>query len=219
VTGRAAEARGILRRAIVEVDRRDDLPREQVAWFHYRLGELELRTGHVAAADSAFHVALLRHADDVRALGGLARTALMRNDMRRAITYGEDAINIQLDPATLGTLSQAYAALGDSVQAKQFAKAMSLSALTQPGQIHRAWGLFLLDHGTASDRADVLRRARREVRERRDVYGYDVLAWALHRTGRAAEARDAMRIALSQRTEDVLLASHARAILGDGASQ
>jgi tetratricopeptide (TPR) repeat protein len=219
VTGRSVEAREILRRALVEVDRRDDLPREQIAWFHYRLGELELRTGRLASADSAFQTALQRNPEDVRVLGGLARTALARNDWRRAIEYGENAINIQLDPATLGTIAQAYAALGDSAQATQYGKAMSLSALTQPGQIHRAWGLFLLDHGSAADRADVLRRARRELRERKDVYGYDLLAWALHRAGRSTEARAAMRLALSQRTEDVLLASHARAILEEGAAQ
>src|SRR6185295_13714076 len=45
VTGHIEKARQLLERAIVFVDRRDDLPREQVAWFHYRLGELELRAG------------------------------------------------------------------------------------------------------------------------------------------------------------------------------
>jgi tetratricopeptide (TPR) repeat protein len=78
VTGHIDVARQYLKRAIVNVDRRDDLPREQVAWFHYRLGDLELRAGNVAAADSAFLVGLARHPDDVRALGGLARAALIR---------------------------------------------------------------------------------------------------------------------------------------------
>jgi tetratricopeptide (TPR) repeat protein len=213
VTGRAAEARSLLQRCIVEVDRRDDLPQEQIAWFHYRLGELELRLGNIAAAESAFQQGLLRHPDDIRVLGGLARAALARNDWRRAIAYGEQAMTMQLEPGTLGTLSQAYAALGDSANAARYAKAMSLSALTQPGEIHRVWGLFLLDHGSQADRADVLRRATRGLRERKDVYGYDLLAWALYRNGQTDAARGAMQHALSQRTEDVLLQSHARAIL------
>lgn len=214
LTGHATIARAMLHRAIVAVDRRDDLPQEQRAWFHYRLGELELRLGRHAAADTAFQEALRRHPDDVRALGGLARNALASGNFRRAIEYGDRATAIQLDPTTLATVSLAYTALGDSAQAAQYASAMSVSALTQPGAIHRAWGLYLLDHGSASQRADVLRRARAELRERGDVYGHDLLAWALFRAGRPREARRQMHLALAQGTEDIMLRSHAQTILG-----
>ncbi|HEY8165521.1 MAG TPA: tetratricopeptide repeat protein [Gemmatimonadaceae bacterium] len=212
VTGHLDKARLILRRAIGDVDRRDDLPREQIAWFHYRLGDLELRAGNVAQADSAFLSGLARHPDDVRALGGLARVALVRGEWRKAIDFGERATAVQLDPATLGIVSRAYAELGDSANAATYAHAMSVSALKQPGVIHRAWGLFLLDHGTPQDRADVLKRARRELRDRKDVYGHDLMAWALYRSGHLKEARKEMRLALAQHTEDVMLTEHARAI-------
>jgi tetratricopeptide (TPR) repeat protein len=212
VTGHIDVARQYLKRAIVNVDRRDDLPREQVAWFHYRLGDLELRAGNVAAADSAFLVGLARHPDDVRALGGLARAALIRGEWRKAVEFGERATALQLDPATLGTVSRAYAELGDTAQAASYARAMSVSALKQPGVIHRGWGLFLLDYGTTQDRADVLVRARRELRDRQDVYGHDLMAWALYRNGQVGEARKEMRLALSQHTQDIMLAEHARAI-------
>ena len=214
VTGNAAIARALLTRAAAAADRRDDLPREQVAWFHYRLGELERRTGRLNAAQAAFERALARHDGDIRALGGLARVAVARGNWRDAIAFGERATGAQLDPTTLGDVSQAYAALGDSAQSARFAVAMSVSALTQPGSIHRAWGLHLLDHGTPAERAEVLRRAQSEIGERRDVYGHDLLAWALHRAGRHAEAQLEMQRALSQRTEDVQLAAHARAIHG-----
>ena len=214
LTGRLNRARQLLKRAIVNVDRRDDLPREQVAWFHYRLGELELRVGNVAAADSAFLRGLGRHPGDARILGGLSRSALARRAWQQAIDFGARATEIQLDPLTLGTVSRAYAELGDTVQADSYARAMSVSALQQPGVIHRAWGLFLLDHGSVQDRADVLKRARRELRERKDVYGHDLLAWALYRNGQLEEARREMKLALSQRTEDVMLAAHAREIGG-----
>lgn len=212
VTGHLDKARQLLKEAIVKVDRRDDLPQEQVAWFHYRLGDLELRAGNLAAADSAFRVGLARHPDDIRVLGGLARVALERSEWQHAIDFGERAIAIQLDPATLGTISRAYASLGDTAQAASYARAMSVSALKQPGVIHRAWGLFILDHGTASERADVLARARRELRIRKDVYGHDLMAWALYRTGHLKEARKEMMLALSQDTQDVMLSEHARAI-------
>ncbi len=212
LTGRIDLARQYLTRAIAAVDRRDDLPREQVAWFHYRLGELELRAGNGVAAEHAFRDALARHPDDVRALGGLARAALAAGQWRRAIDAGEQATMIQLDPTTLGVVSQAYAALGDTAQAASVAKAMSVSALTQPGVIHRAWGLFLLDHGTAAERKTVLARARLELRDRHDVYGHDLLAWALYRTGNVGAARAEMALAMAQGTQDVMLTAHAQAI-------
>lgn len=218
LTGSINRARELLGRAIVNVDKRDDLPREQVAWFHYRLGDLELRAGNIAAADSAFQQGLARNPDDVRVLGGLARAALALREWRKAVDYGERATAIQLDPATLGSVSLAYAQLGDTAQAASYARAMSASALEQPGLIHRAWGMFLLDHGTAKDRADVLRRARLELRDRKDVYGHDLVAWALFRNGQTDEARKHMKLALAQNTQDVMLTEHARGI-GAVASQ
>jgi len=104
-------------------------------------------------------------------------------------------------------MSDAYGALGDTTQARSFADAMAVSALAQPGGIHRAWGLFLLDHDR--DVARVLRDARREIRGRRDVHGYDLLAWSLYKSNRVAEARQAASQALAQGTEDASLLYHA----------
>ena len=212
LTGHADAARRLLRAAIARVDRRGDLPKEQVAWFHYRLGELELRTGNLDSAEAAYQRGLSIFPDDYRILGGLARLESARREWQRAIDYGNQAVALQLDPATLGTISEAYLALGDSAQAAQYARAMTASALEQPGPIHRAWGLFILDHGTSRDAARVLAKTREELRTRHDVYGYDLLAWALHRQGRNAEARAAMQKALAQRTEDPQLVRHAKAI-------
>lgn len=209
LTGGSDTARVLLRRAIAQLDARDDLAREQVAWFHYRLGELELRAGALDSAEASFRRGLARWPDDYRILGGLARLEVARGRWEAAIEAGERAVAIQLEPSTLGTLSEAWAALGDSAQADQWAHAMTVSALAQPGPIHRAWGLFLLDHGTARDAREVLARARRELRTRQDVYGHDLQAWALYRSGRLDEARAAMARALAQGTEDPQLALHA----------
>ena len=55
----------------------------------------------------------------------------------------------------------------------------------------------------------MLARARKELEGRRDVYGYDLVAWALHAKGRDVEARTMMRHALSRGTEDAMLFYHA----------
>jgi tetratricopeptide (TPR) repeat protein len=209
LTGSADAARRLLRGAIQKVAHRTDLPREQVAWFHYRLAELELRTGNLDSADAAFRRGLQVFPDDYRILGGLARLSAARSQWQAAIDYGNRAIAVQLDPATLGTISESYAALGDTAHAAQYARAMTTSALKQPGPIHRAWGLFALDHGTKDDVIRVLAKTRVEMKTRHDIYGYDLLAWALHKQGRDAAAHEAMQHALSQKTEDAQLYYHA----------
>jgi tetratricopeptide (TPR) repeat protein len=209
LTGHADAARRLLHAAVAKVARRDDLPREQVAWFYYRLGELELRTGNLDSANAAYQRGLAIFPADYRILGGLARLAATRGHWDEAIDYGNQAIAIQLDPATLGTISESYGALGDTAQASQYARAMTASALKQPGPIHRAWGLFLLDHGTLSDVKRVLAKTRIEMRTRHDVYGYDLLAWGLHKQGRDRDAHAAMQHALAQHTEDAQLFYHA----------
>ncbi len=212
LTGHADAARRLLRTAVAKVSRRDDLPREQVSWFYFRLAELELRTGHLDSAEASYRRGLVIFPDDYRILGGLARLAAARQQWDTAIEFGSQAIAIQLDPATLGTMSDAYAAKGDTAQAAQFARAMATSALKQPGPIHRAWGLFLLDHGTKHDVIRVFAKTREEMKTRHDVYGYDLLAWALYKQGRFAAAHDAMQHALAQHTEDAQLSYHAQMI-------
>ena len=207
ITGRLQKAQAILRQSAARLAPNGDVPREQLAWFHYRLGELYLRAGQLASADSAFRRALVALPTDYRALGGLTRLSSARGDWRGTVEYGSQAIAVQLDPATLGTMSDAYAAQGDTAQARSFADAMAVSALSQPGSIHRAWGLFLLDHDRDVPR--VLREARAEIRVRRDVYGYDLLAWALYKSRRIDEARKASTCALAQGTEDAGLLYHA----------
>ena len=221
LTGHVDVARQLLRLAASKAGERDDLPREEVSWFYYRLGDLDARRGDLEAAEASFRRGLTIFPEDYRILSGLARLAAARQRWADAIDYGNQAIAIQLEPGTLGTISEAYAALGDTALAAQYARAMTGSALVQPGPIHRAWGLFLLDHGTARDAGRVLARCRAEMRMRRDVYGYDLLAWALYKQGRPADARVAMRHALAQHTEDAQLFYHAGMIeraLGDTAA-
>jgi tetratricopeptide (TPR) repeat protein len=91
--------------------------------------------------------------------------------------------------------------------------------LRQPGPYHRAWSLFLLDHDRAVPQ--VLGKVEEELRTRRDIYGYDLLAWALHKAGRDADAAAPMRRALALGTRDAMLYYHAGMIdraLGDSAS-
>ena len=210
LTGRLRHARNVMRHTLRRVLDEGRSTSEQEAWVHLRLGEIELKAGAVERAESLFVDGLRRFPNDYRLLGALAAAAARREDWGSVIEAGERAIAIHLEPATLGLLSEAYASLGDWMQSASYARALRASALSQPGPIHRAWGLFLLDHGYAAD--GVLTRARRELDTRRDVYGYDLVAWALHARGRNEEAWFFMERALTQGTEDALLWYHAARI-------
>jgi len=217
--GRPDEARRLLRQALDGAARRHGLPREQLAWFHLRLADLALRTGHLSEADNELHAGLAIVPDDYRLLATLARLDAVRHRWRQAAETGELAIAHALDPATLGLLSDAWRALGDSSRAAEFDRAMALSVLRQPGAYHRAWSLYLLDHGR--DAGAVLANVRRELETRQDLYGYDLLAWALHAAGRDPEARAPMARALALGTQDAMLFYHAGMIelaLGDSAA-
>lgn len=206
IEGQPDKARRLLRAALATVQKLPEVPREQLAWYWLRIGDVELRTGHPLAADSAYNAGLIAHPDDYRLLAAIAHSALLQHDWKRAIAVGERAIAVTLDPATLGILSDAYAALGDSAKSGEYAHVLDVTVLKQPGAYHRAWSLFLLDH----DRhvSAVSRKIEQELRTRKDIYAYDLLAWSLHKQGRNLQAAAAMQLALKEGTQDAQLFYH-----------
>lgn len=221
ITGRTDVARRLLEGALDEARSRRDLPAEQLAWFELRVGDLALRNGRLPEAEYAFRAGLDVFPGDYRLLAGLARLEAARGRWREAIADGEDAIAAVPDPATFGLVSDAYAKLGagDTTRAAEYAHAMELATLGQPGQWHRAWSLFLLDHDRRV--AEVLAKVDAELETRRDIYGYDLRAWALHKAHRDREAWAPMARALAQGTADAQLLYHAGVIaraLGDSAA-
>jgi tetratricopeptide (TPR) repeat protein len=140
----------------------------------------------------------------------MTRLAAVRHQWQAAITWGERAIVRHLDPATLGLLGDAYAARGDSAKAEECYRVLEVSLGGQTGPFHRAWSLALLDHDRRVP--ELLRKAEDEIAIRRDVYGWDLLAWALHKAGRDSEAAAAMQRALALGTRDATLFYHAAMI-------
>lgn len=208
--GRVELADRLLREARDRALQLHDLPPEQRAWFHLRVADLALRYGRLKEAAAALEAGLAESPADHRLLAARARLATARGDSRGAVRDGERALVAAFDPATLGVLAHAYTALGDTTSAARLERAMDVALLGQSGPFHRAWSLHLLDRGRHVP--DVLRRAEEELRTRRDVYGWDVYAWALHASGRMREAAAAMDSALALGTRDPLLLGHARVI-------
>ena len=66
---------------------------------------------------------------------------------------------------------------------------------------------YLLDRGRSVPQ--ILARAQEEIRTRPDVYGWDLLAWALYRSGKLSAALRAAERALGMGTRDASLYYHA----------
>ncbi len=208
--GRAGEARAVLERAQEEARRRL-APVDQVAWFDLRLGDLSLRFGDPGQARERARAGLAVFPADWRLLALAARAELARGRPAQAIAYGDSSLARHLDPATLATVGDAWLAKGDSSLAESYLTALERLAGTAPrGGFHRAWYLALLDHDRQIPL--VLEAVARDLTTRPDVYGYDLLAWALHKSGRNREARQAIAHALAWGSEDPQFAAHARAI-------
>lgn len=220
IRGRTHEARKLLARAANDALARGDLPREQRAWFQMRRGDLELRTGKLRHAERAYRDGLAINPEDYRILAGMARVEVARGRHERALALHERSIAQVLDPVILAEMSEIALAMRDTVKAGEYARVAAVAASQETGSMHRAWSLFQLDRG--ADPAPIAAAAAADLRIRRDVYGYDLLAWALHRQGRHAEARRAMAGALRMGTRDALLLFHAgmieRALGNDAAA-
>ena len=210
LNGHPDSAYRLLNASLLAVADRRDVPAEQKAWFWLRMGDLQFRRGMIDEAASDYQKGLRAHADDYRLLSAMAKLEAARHEWKRAIDYGERSVAVSFDPATLGAISDAYAGLGDSAKSDEYAHAMEVAVSKQATAYHRAWSLFLLDHHRRV--GEVLAKAQEELGTRRDIYGYDVVAWALHASGRDREAREMMTHALALGTQDAMLFHHAATI-------
>ncbi len=206
VRGNTDRARSILVGAARQADGRGDLPLEQAAWFHLRVGDLETRNGRLRQAEDAFRRGLARNPGDARMYAGLARTAWMQGRWKEAIAFGERA-GERADFNTLSVMGDAHAALGNRAEAERFYRMIEDGNAESPEPYARQWTLFRLDHGR--EIPATLALLRREIEGRRDVLGYDMLAWALFRAGDFAAARESSRQALAMGTRDASAFFHA----------
>jgi tetratricopeptide (TPR) repeat protein len=218
--GLAVQARNRLYAARAQAAGRGDLPREQVAWFHLRVGDFELRAGRLRHAERAFREGLAVEPGDARLYAGLARVEAARGRWRRVLEHGARAGD-RADLATLALLGDAHAALGDSAAAERMYAAVEAGYAGNPEPFARQWTQFRLDHRRAVPQT--LAVLRDEARARPDVLGQDMLAWALYLSGDYPAARAASVRALRLGTQDAAFHYHAgmieRALGNDGAAR
>jgi tetratricopeptide (TPR) repeat protein len=183
---------------------------DERAFYHYQLAEMLRWRDALDESAAAYRAALDLQADHAPSMGGLARVLEARGERGEAIRLLEDATARLPAPDLVATLGDLYS-LDGRVEDAEDAWALVLriaDVAAAGGAVHdRQLALFLADHGRDPERAVSL--ARTEIEVRRDIHGWDALAWALHAAGRFDEADAAIGEALRLGTPDARIRYHA----------
>jgi tetratricopeptide (TPR) repeat protein len=182
---------------------------EPLAWTHVQLGKLAWVIGDGATAAAEYRLALAALPGYVYALDALAQVEGARGHLRRAIALEREAVDRTPLPQFVGTLSDLYRLAGDPRRARQQAALVEVirRLLVANGvRTDLETALFQVDHRIRLRQSLAL--ARRAHAERPSIDGDDVLAWALARNGRCAEALPYSQKALRLGTRDALKEFH-----------
>jgi tetratricopeptide (TPR) repeat protein len=182
---------------------------EPLAWTLVQLGNLYFDNGKLAAASRAYREALAGFPGYVHAEAALARVAAARGRYWEAIARYRRAVEVLPLPQYEGALGDVLELAGRRAQAREaFGAVAAIQRLFAANGVRTELetALFDLDHGR--DFPDALARARRAYSERKSIEGDDVLAWALYRNGRCADARVHSVRALRLGTRDALKLFH-----------
>jgi tetratricopeptide (TPR) repeat protein len=180
------------------------------SWYAAYRGRLALDAGRYGEAARHCRRAVEAAHDYHVAVAGLASVRAAQGRIDDAIRLYERAATMVPEPTTLAALGDLYALSGDRRAADdRYATVEAIATLQAVSRrlYDRQLALFWADHD--GDLEDALGIAERNLERRRDVYGYDVLAWVLYRMGRFEDARAASDRALAMDTPDARLWFHA----------
>jgi tetratricopeptide (TPR) repeat protein len=182
---------------------------EPTAWTHVELAKLYFGKGELVRAENHYRSALTAFPGYPYAYDGLARVQAARGRFEHAIALERKAV------ATV-PLPQFVAELGDLLQragradaaARQRRTVAAIDRLLAAGGIRTDLEstLYDVDHGVR--RGEAVARARGARAARPSIYGDDVVAWALARSGRCGEALSWSERSLRLGTRDALLYFH-----------
>lgn len=177
------------------------------AWAWSKLAIYELQAGNLKQAVLACDQALDMRQDYAPALLARGRILLAENKFGEAIGVLERAAQLNPLPEYYWTLSEALrAAQRDDEAGKVEAALASRGVNDDP----RTLAIYLATRGEQIPTA--LRLAEAEMKNRRDIFTLDALAWAQSASGNHHEAWKTMQSALATGVQDARLFMHAAVI-------
>ena len=208
LTGQTDRAIQILDDAAQSAANLNGSPEEQ-AFYHYSAGEYRFNKGDVDGAEREFEAALSVFPNYYLALAGRGRVAFARGDTDGAVGFYRTAVAIIPKPELLAYLGDLYSVKGDQAGAEKQYQAVDFIAKLNEIQaqvFNREIALFQATHHR--DTAHAVEIAAAELKTRKDIYGYDAVAWALYNGGQAAQALAPAQQAVSLGTQDPKLLYH-----------
>ena len=192
---------------------------EGFAWCRARSARLLLKLNRYDEAEGRLVEALRRVPDHAPSLAVAAEIAARKGLWEPAARLAERSLALEPEASVAAALVDYRRAMGDAAGEARAKKTVADLDEKLPGDhrlVHRPLALYFADHG---EPARGLAMAERELRGRKDVYGYDAYAWALYRASRAIEAVEPMKKALALGTVDPLLEFHAGEIARSAGDQ
>lgn len=171
-----------------------DQPPQDRSFYTTYLGLLHLEGGEYEPARKHLEAALELDPVNASAMIELAHVEFVDRRYDEAIRLLETALRISPEPEVPSLLGDLYTLKGDDERAEAYYGQVEHIASAAPGAYRRDVSTFLSDHDRELEKA--LRLAQEDLGARRDPGAYDTLAWALFRSGRLEEARDASDRAL-----------------------
>jgi tetratricopeptide (TPR) repeat protein len=213
LNGQPEDAIWLLTTAAANIDKNIDLPRENIAWFHTKLGNAHAAIGRVGAAEKEYLTAISIFPKSYKAMEGMANLYGDRRQWKEAIAWAKRSTDIMPAPDVFALMGDAHTALGNPLEAKKcYARIDSILKKSAAGDHteDRHLAMYLADHDLKLDEA--LKMACSEIKLRKDIYAYDTLAWVSYKCGLLKEADAAMTKALARHTRDASMYYHAAMI-------
>jgi tetratricopeptide (TPR) repeat protein len=206
--GDSAEAIRLMKSAIA-AGLQTNVPRENLAWLYFELGERYFQAGELGNADLSYQSGITVDPNHYRSLAGLAKVRAAQGKLEESIELYQRSIAIIPFPVYVAELGDVYKKVGRVNDAQQqYDLVEYIGHLSELNQVlaNRELALFYADQGIKLPEA--LKLARKELEIRRDIYTWDALAWVLYKNGRFQEAATAINKALGLHTNDSLLLFH-----------
>jgi tetratricopeptide (TPR) repeat protein len=207
--GDSAEAIRLMKSALAAA-LQANLPRENLAWLFFELGQRYFQSGDLENAALSYQSGITADTNPYRSLAGLAKVRAAQGKLEESIQLYQRSIAIIPFPAYVEELGDVYRKMGKEKEAQQqYDLVEYIGHLGELNRVlaNRELALFHADQGIKLPEAVEL--ARKELDVRHDIYTWDTLAWVLYKNGRLEEAAAAMKKALVLHTNDPLLLFHA----------
>jgi tetratricopeptide (TPR) repeat protein len=209
LNGEPAKAIDLMKSAIT-AGLQTRVPRENVAWLYFELGERYFQQGDIADAELSYQAGINADPNHYRSLAGLAKVRAAQGRFDESVQLYKRSITVIPFPVYVAELGDVYKRMGKPAQAQeQYDLIETIAHLSKLEGVlaNRDLALFYADHDIKLPEAEEF--ARKELEVRHDIYTWDALAWVLYKNGQTQEAADAMNKAVRLHTNDPLLLFHA----------